>query len=598
VIYHLNLLQLQLLNQPYKYLTEKLMRKKDGRIPLVSRRPPSQEPSPSRNEKKKTTPRREKSTMGGGISEDNLESPAPPINMEEKILNDATQSALQVIDQQASADLLDNESEPIHHVKEKANELTKVASKDKKGKKNEKKSPSKPSKTQVQQTPTLTSGSSMDEISEEAKLKLKIEEHIKKEYKATIQIEGDGLRIRVEAAKSHALAVLKKLKEKAEGTFIDLDDWLGKRFRQEMESIDQMSEVMRLAIENESRLQDASVLEDKEFFIDDDLHVFKTPTPPRLPSPKELSHESIFTCVQLAALNKQLKEISPHGMIHMKVFGDLIMNLSLSSIDIEAVPEQWRNITPLQLDDVIKILLIANEYVNWKSFLILLAYPDLPELPPTQRQLMEALNVFKSVDSSNSCFIMKDEYENIYSWLDEALTCNVDDSYDRANHIKQIMFDVFSLETSEGDMLDYVDMLLYFVCNDYPLHGVIIALSLVTGQTIPIQCLDKDYQLGEGECSNIYVSMQQWIKVFNHGTNNHGGNHRFDIERVSAISTTKDSLRSIYEELGYTHEDVISLKLLYEHPVMYDLINSCRVYTPKDIMKTFKTCSDDVIEIV
>ena len=37
-----------------------------------------------------------------------------------------------------------------------------------------------------------------------------------------------------------------------------------------------------------------------------DLHVFKTPTPPRVPSPREISYEDAFTCVQLAALNKQV----------------------------------------------------------------------------------------------------------------------------------------------------------------------------------------------------------------------------------------------------------------------------------------------------
>ena len=67
-----------------------------------------------------------------------------------------------------------------------------------------------------------------------------------------------------------------------------------------------MCEVIRLAIEEEQQLQDASVLEDKEFFIDDDIHVFKTPTPEPVPSPREDMYTDTFTCMQLEQLAKQV----------------------------------------------------------------------------------------------------------------------------------------------------------------------------------------------------------------------------------------------------------------------------------------------------
>ena len=58
------------------------------------------------------------------------------------------------------------------------------------------------------------------------------------------------------------------------------------------------------------------------------------------------------------------------------------------------------------------MLAINNEYINWKSFLLHLAYP-YPV--PNQMQLMETLHMFKKIDTANTGYITRDDYEKVSS---------------------------------------------------------------------------------------------------------------------------------------------------------------------------------------
>lgn len=58
------------------------------------------------------------------------------------------------------------------------------------------------------------------------------------------------------------------------------------------------------------------------------------------------------------------------------------------------------------------MLAINNEYINWKSFLLHLAHP-FPV--PNQMQLMETLHMFKNIDTANTGYITRDDYEKVSS---------------------------------------------------------------------------------------------------------------------------------------------------------------------------------------
>ena len=58
------------------------------------------------------------------------------------------------------------------------------------------------------------------------------------------------------------------------------------------------------------------------------------------------------------------------------------------------------------------MLAIDNEYINWKSFLLHLAYP-YPV--PNQMQLMTTLHMFKRIDTANTGYVARDDYEKVSS---------------------------------------------------------------------------------------------------------------------------------------------------------------------------------------
>ena len=58
------------------------------------------------------------------------------------------------------------------------------------------------------------------------------------------------------------------------------------------------------------------------------------------------------------------------------------------------------------------MLAIDNEYINWKSFLLHLAYP-YPV--PNQMQLMTTLHMFKRIDTANTGYVTRDDYEKVSS---------------------------------------------------------------------------------------------------------------------------------------------------------------------------------------
>jgi len=608
-----------------------------SKIPLISRGSRSTDTSPSRGgERKKPAPKKE-SKMG---TEDEGSSPIPPHDADEKLLHDATLNALQIIEIQNQSDLCEEDSEANVHLEKPPPELTKTNSKDKKGAKGGggkdkgagNKTPSKGSKVNIPPHAT-DSGPVEDASSEEEKEKKSVHEKMSKEYKKAVHIEGHNLSARVQCIREHSIALIKKLKDRSQQMYTDMDNWLGKRFQEEMESISKMCEAIRVAIEEERQLQDAKVLEDKEFFIDDDLHVFKTPTPQRVPSPREDVYADLFTCLQLSALAKQFKEISPDGLLSVKSFITLILDLQLSPSGMEALPEKWMTITQQQVEQLSLILSCGSAYLNWKFLIILLSHP-YPV--PTQQDLLHALHAYQAHDHTQLTRITKEEYNQVHIWMDTESETQIAESFDRTYTLKQVFFDVFCIETSEGYLLDYVDMLVYFAVTADAFSGLMNALAVVTGtpmfdnnnsnsnnnnnnnnnnindvdmhvnvdgnmeeeglnttdtQTDALTAVEKDVSWEVG------ITIDNWLRVFNHGERVLGGDHRFNFQDLPPQHTSKEVLTSVYMELGFDETASVPLHLLYAHPIMQEIIDSCLKYEVMDIQRMFESADEECMEM-
>jgi len=580
------------------------------RIPLVPRRPKSADPSGTAREvkAKKSTPRRDKTTA----SDEKLESPTPPSDPDERLLFDALQAALLVIEAQAAADQAVEEAELQRHVeqeKEREKELLKSHSKDKRNKKDggrrskTKSGKRSPGKNPVPDSPVPVQNEENTDLQkeeEEKQKRQKLREKFSKEYKFAVLFESDTLKKRLENIHYQSLMVVQNLKAKASSSYEDMNDWLGMRYQQEMESIDSMTRLARLSIEKESRISENLMLEDKDLIIDYDLKRFKTPSPPPPPSPKEKSKPDTFTVAQLLSLHKQFAEIAPAGIISLKAFCDMIIDYASCTAGTEGLPDDWMNINSTQLQEIAGMLVTDDEYLDWRLFLLSAAKP----WPPVSVSgLLETLGNFREIDDLKINRIGREDFNTVKMWFwdeENDPSSFADDGYNRMRELHYALFDLFADVIDDWKSIDYVDMLLYFGADWDPLEGFLRALSVITGIALPskdeIDTFEKPItnDVEDAEVSREMpeslmtpIVLDDILKVFNHSKRFQGDTHRFSATSDPLDSLSEERLSGIYDELGGA-SDGVPIYLLFQHPVMRDCINMCKKFKLIDLQAVLK----------
>ncbi len=76
-----------------------------------------------------------------------------------------------------------------------------------------------------------------------------------------------ALRVRVELIKLKAISVIQDVKAKAEDAYVNMNDWLGARFRHEMASIDRVCEAVEYCVENGLKIQEELILDQEQFMF-------------------------------------------------------------------------------------------------------------------------------------------------------------------------------------------------------------------------------------------------------------------------------------------------------------------------------------------
>uniref|UniRef100_A0A8C2B9L0 Sperm flagellar 2 n=1 Tax=Cyprinus carpio TaxID=7962 RepID=A0A8C2B9L0_CYPCA len=136
---------------------------------------------------------------------------------------------------------------------------------------------------------------------------------IKQEFTAALKREEHAVKLRLELIKAHALRTVSSLQQKAEQAYRNMEEWLGTRFLSEMNSIDQLTELVRQHIENGVQIHHELVLQSADFCVDGDTLVVASPSPAPRRSPLEQSRNSTLTVQQLHILCTQLRKTAPAG---------------------------------------------------------------------------------------------------------------------------------------------------------------------------------------------------------------------------------------------------------------------------------------------
>lgn len=585
------------------------------RIPLVPRRPKSGEPGTGKGKEKKSDKKKDKTA-----DPDKPDTPVPPSDPDEKLVFDAFVMALTIIETMALIDQTEQEAEAIRQAeleKEKEKEAMQKKAKDKKDKKG-RKSPGKGVSPSKAETPPPPPPENQEGVSEEEKLKQKTKERARKEFLGAVGSEDNGLKTRLEMIKNHAMAVLQELKGKADSTYKDMDDWLGDRFLQETESIKEMAESIRFAVEKEEKLQEESLLMDKDFVLDLDTKTFKTPTPPPPPSPTEVPQCDTFTVTQLLNLHRQMLETAPSGIISNRAFCDTIMDMTALTHGMELLPDSWMNVTQPQLQDVCTLLALDTEFIDWRRFLLAAAQP----WPPASKMdLLLTLKRCREVDTTLSGTLTQSQFEQVGLWfsgqqeLENPQDPDLPPTFDRLGKLKNAFYQIFADYNDGVPSVDYVDMLLYFAAHPDPLEGFLRGLSLAANQPMPSskslvhlpQPMTEEYggdvsvpQIQEPASPppemNSLVTLDTLMKVFHHGEGQREDTYRLNVTADPDDTFAKERLAGVFVELGAEETEAVPFHLLYQHPIVQDCMHMCQRFKTLDLRNSFKSSSVDSFE--
>ncbi|MBN3301113.1 SPEF2 protein, partial [Amia calva] len=291
-----------------------------------------------------------------------------------------------------------------------------------------------------------------------------VKDKIRQEYFGALEHEELAVKVRLELIKSKASAVVRDLLQKAEDAYKEMEEWLGARFLAEMTSIDHLSGVARHHIESATKIYNELVLSASGFFIDGDI--------------------SSLTILQLETFCKQLSKIAPTGFLSSKVFSDILQELTSLSLGNDLLPDSWMHLSVDQIQELVSLLTLDSELIDWHKFLLLAAYP-WPY--PTRTELLHTLGRFRALDPGSSGFITKEQFEQAAcTFFTSALTIkgNTSVSFHACCICPQFLFMLFAEHHAPVARLDYVNMLLYFASHPDPVQGFHRALSIATGTHI------------------------------------------------------------------------------------------------------------------
>ncbi|TPX51313.1 adenylate kinase [Synchytrium endobioticum] len=201
----------------------------------------------------------------------------------------------------------------------------------------------------------------------EDKISAEYDPEIPSECLKTLELEDQLYRWRVERLKQRAFNDIKELRAKSVDAFAALTEWTNQRFQAELDGVRDISVYIREAIESESKLPVALVLEGPRFTIEKDVLTFEPEPEPRPGSPVERRSPDQFAIAQIAGLAIKFRAIAPSGTIPIKDFIGALEHTALT--DRTSLPENLGNPT-LQEQIANSLDFFDTGFVSWRRFLI------------------------------------------------------------------------------------------------------------------------------------------------------------------------------------------------------------------------------------
>ncbi|EFN66455.1 Sperm flagellar protein 2 [Camponotus floridanus] len=253
------------------------------------------------------------------------------------------------------------------------------------------------------------------------------------EWRYAVLFEIDRINQRLDvlnaAARFNIIFLLDTMKEVFHGVYHHIIE----RYKREIESINEMTNVFCFAIEEEKPIQQELLLDGDQFVVRLDDFVPEDPKRFAIPT-EEVSSPLRFRMVQLSRLIDIFRRIAPRGIMSERALIYVLQDLvSCGEEDCYPpfVPCVWQQLRPPDIEKLIEELFGATEYIEWREFVVYAM--DLPF--PSHQDILKARTIFRMQDSDLKETITRDQFHSTPLWfleistfhktfLEEGIDCN------------------------------------------------------------------------------------------------------------------------------------------------------------------------------
>lgn len=239
------------------------------------------------------------------------------------------------------------------------------------------------------------------------------------------------LRQRVERLRQKLVEVFKDLKYRALEVYSMLDEWIGARYKLEIDATKDLTTLIKEAIEAEQRLPNRILLQGEKLFLDFGTLVLEPEPEPRPESPIEKQPTDQFSVAQLRILSSNLKQLAPTGIISSKCMIDYFSKASIFAGATDGLPEHlvgsdsqvWAS-TISSLDP------FDTGFLNWRKFWM----ANSKLLPLDLDQIIDLKALFQ-----DKLAITRSAYQKLEFWYEKG-NAPLPGQFDRVSKLKQAIY--------------------------------------------------------------------------------------------------------------------------------------------------------------
>jgi hypothetical protein len=247
-----------------------------------------------------------------------------------------------------------------------------------------------------------------------------------------IEMEETMLRQRVERLRQKATEIYKDLRNRAHEVYTGLDEWIGFRYKSEIDAARDLTVLIREAIEAEQRLPNQILLEGDKLYLDFGTLVLQPDPEPRPESPIEKTSGEYFSIAQLTNLAKELGQLAPLGTISTKQMLEYFSRAGIFAVANDSLPESYIFAEPGQIQQLISSMdPMDTGFLNWRCYWMNLARI----LPVPTESLLSMKKAFQAYGGSPMSL---DSFNQIGLWFERGQI--MPGHFDRPKKLKESIY--------------------------------------------------------------------------------------------------------------------------------------------------------------